>query len=252
MSDLHGLKQALEPLAADLRVIFGARLRSLIVYGTHGSSLEGHDPAAGTAALPFDPGPTLHTLALVDRLAFDDLAACARKHGEWKGRHYAVPLIMGAGEFERSLDAFPLEFAEILHHHVLVAGEDPFVRLTVQAQDLRRACEVQAKSHLVHLREAYVESSGDAAAVAALIAASARPFESLLRNIAHLQDAHVRSREDLARHAEQAMGIQAPVIHRVVGLLHPADLPPAEAIRIFPPYLEVVERLATYVDEWTR
>ena len=251
MSDSHGLKQALDPLVTDLRAIFGGRLRSLVAYGTHGSGIGGAAPD-GSAAPSFDPGPTLHTLVLVDSLTYADLAACAHRHGVWKTAHYATPLVMPLGEFERSLDAFPLEYGEILHHHVVIAGEDPFDRASVRPEDIRRACEMQAKSHLVHLREGYMETGGDPAALVGLIAASARPFESLLRNIAHLQGSHVRSREDLARHAEQAIGLHAPVIHRVIALLHPADLPPAEAVRIFPDYLAIVERLATYVDEWAQ
>ena len=50
----------------------------------------------------------------------------------------------------------------------------------------------------------------------------------------------------------QAVGIQASVVHRVIALLHPADLSPSDAARLFPSYLEAVERLAAYVDEWTR
>lgn len=249
MSNPQGLKQALDPLAVDLGAIFGGRLRSLLLYGTHGSALDG-PPAAGAASASFDPGLTLHTLVLVDSLTAADLARCAGRHEAWKGAHYATPLVMPLAEFERSLDAFPLEYGEILHHHVVIAGEDPFDRVSVKPEDVRRACEVQAKSHLLHLREGYIEAGGDPAALVGLIAASARPFESLLRHIAHLQGAHAQSREELARDAEQALGLQVPVIHRIIALLHPADLPPAEAVRIFPDYLATVERLATYVDEW--
>jgi len=260
MTDLEGLKQALASLTADLCTIFGARLRSLVVYGSHGSALDTGVPQAGAPAdaspagrlAAFDPGPTLHTLALVDRLTFDDLSACARHSADWGRRHYATPLILTAVEFERSLDAFPLEYGEILHHHAVLFGDSPFDRVRVQPEDLRRACEVQAKSHLVHLREAFIESGGKPDAVAALVAASARPFESLLRNIAHLQGAHARTRDELARHAEQAVGIPASVVHRVIALLHPADLSPSDAARLFPSYVEAVERLATYVDEWAR
>jgi hypothetical protein len=41
------------------------------------------------------------------------------------------------------------------------------------------------------------------------------------------------------------------VVARVVGLLHPNDLAPSEATRLFPAYLEASERLATFVDGWT-
>jgi hypothetical protein len=250
-----GLRQALEPLTADLRAVFGSRLRSVVVYGSHGSDGIANTATATAGAPPdaghdFDPGPTLHTLVLVDRLVTDVLTACAARAQGWHRQHLATPLLLSVTEFERSLDAFPLEYGEIIAHHVVLLGENPFEHARVAPEDVRRACEVQAKSHLVHLREAYIEAAGDASAVAALIAASARPFEALLRNIAHLQGAHARSRDDVAGHAEQVMGIAAPVVRRVIGLLHPNDLSPSDAMRLFPPYLEAVERLATFVDEW--
>ena len=53
-------------------------------------------------------------------------------------------------------------------------------------EDLRRACETQIKSHLVHLREGFIESGGRPQAIADLVAASAPAFAALLRNVARL------------------------------------------------------------------
>ena len=256
MMGTAGLRQACEPLTADLRAIFGSRLRAVLAYGSHGSEETPSQATAGAAAPPggeldFDPGPTLHTLVLVDRVLPDDLTACAARVEGWRRQHLSTPLLLSVTEFERSLDAFPLEYGEIIAHHLVLVGDNPFEHACVAAADARRACEVQAKSHLVHLREAYVEAAGNASAVATLIARSARPFEALLRNIAHLQGARARSRDDIADHAERTMGIASPVVRRVIGLLHPNDLSPSDAMRLFPPYLEAVERLATFVDEWT-
>jgi hypothetical protein len=245
------LARALEPLTADLGAIFGARLRSVVVYDTPGAGpAAGRDPGSPPDEA-FDPGPALHTLVLVDRLGAEDLEACARRAPGWRRRQIAAPLLLTVVEFERSLDAFPLEYGEIIARHVLVSGEDLVGRAKVVPEDLRRACEVQAKSHLLHLREGYLESGGEAARVAELVAASARPFEALLGHVARLQGAKARTREELAQHAAEAIGLAAPVVARVIGLLHPGDLTPSEAARLFPAYLEASERLATFVDGWT-
>ena len=87
----------------------------------------------------------------------------------WHDAGLATPLLLAAHEFGRSLDAFPLEFGAILADHVVVAGSDPFDGLRVDAADLRRACEVQARSHLLHLREGYLETRGRGDALADLI-----------------------------------------------------------------------------------
>src|SRR6185437_4991549 len=96
---------AVHTIERDLREIFGSRLASLVAYGS--------------------PGPTMHTMAIVDRLTKEDLKACAAKISGWHDAHLATPLILGTHEFENSLDAFPLEFGAILAAHTVVAGQNP-------------------------------------------------------------------------------------------------------------------------------
>ena len=69
----------------------------------------------------------------------------------------ATPLIVPADEFRRSLDAFPLEYGEIVRAHARVFGDDPFDGIPLAPEDLRRACETQVKGHLLHLREEFIE-----------------------------------------------------------------------------------------------
>src|SRR4029078_8048196 len=99
--------------------VFGARLRSLVVYGLDS---------------PANPR-LLHTLALVDRLAFDDLVKCMPSVAGWRRRSLAVPLILELEEFLRSLDVFPLEYGDIIAHHVRIAGDDPFGGARVSPAD---------------------------------------------------------------------------------------------------------------------
>ena len=70
-----------------------------------------------------------------------------------------------AREFARSLDAFPVEFGEIIDTHETLFGDDPFAGLSVAPADLRRACEGQTRSLLLHLREDYMEAAGDGRAI---------------------------------------------------------------------------------------
>src|SRR5687767_15950700 len=93
-------------LAADLQRIFGARLQCVVSY-------------AGGA------GPDgVHTLALVERLAFQDLVACAPPMGDWQKAGAAAPLLLTKEEFLRTLDVFPLEYGGIIDNHQLVFGAD--------------------------------------------------------------------------------------------------------------------------------
>ena len=79
-----------------------------------------------------------------------------------------------------------MEFGAILADHAVVSGRDPFDGLRVDAADLRRACEVQVRSHLLHLREGYIETRGRGDAIAELVADSAAPLAGLVKSVARL------------------------------------------------------------------
>ena len=224
-------------LLADLRIIFAARLRLLVVYGRH---------ASGTAPV----GLPLHTLALVDDIGVADLDGCARQARTWQADGLAVPLMIGRREFARSLDVFPLEFGAIISSHRVVFGDDPFVGLAVKDEDIRRACEIDVKGHLLHLRESYVESHGELTAVARLVEASAGALRTLAANIARLDGHPASSPSALAAHLSQALG---PVHGRTLSTvlaLGETPLAPADTARIFPDYFAAAEALAWYVDAW--
>ncbi len=209
---------AVRTLARDLDAVFGKRLQCVVAYA-RADRLSGATP----------------TLAVVDRVLPEDLAACAARVAAWHARGLDTPLILGAGEFARSLDAFPFEFGAILADHAVVVGESPFDGLRVEPGDLRRACEVQARSHLLHLREGYLETSGRSDALADLIQRSARPLAALLNNLARLPGAHVVDetlREVVSHCAGGAIG---------------AD----EARRLLPAYLGALERLTADIDRWS-
>jgi hypothetical protein len=225
-------RAALDGLAADLGRVFGSRLHSVAAYGLHA-------PAA--------PPRVIHTLALVERLAFEDLAACVPRVTDWRRRSLAVPLILEQEEFLRTLDVFPLEYGDIIAHHVLVAGTNPFATARVTPDDVRRACEHSAKSHLIHLREGFLETGGDAKAVARLIAASAAPFRALLANIARLGD---DDDVDVAATAERQIGVPAGVVREVLGAGAGTQSTITDPTALLARYVAAVERVWEYVDTW--
>ena len=133
----------------------------------------------------------------------------------------------------------------------MVSGESPFNGLNVDTADIRRACEVQARSHLLHLREGYLETEGRGDALAVLIARSAAPFAALLKSVARLQGLSTHDAAAAARHAERALDLPGGIVADVVKLANVSEISSAEATRLFPSYLDAVERLASYVDGWS-
>jgi hypothetical protein len=133
--------------------------------------------------------------------------------------------------------------------HIVVSGSNPFAGLRVDPADLRRACEVQARSHLLHLREGYLETGGRADALAVLIVDSAPAFAALLENIARLEGQEADP-SAVSRHAERVIDAPSGIIRDVVRLAGVKEISSAEAERIFPAYLDSVERLVKFVDSW--
>jgi hypothetical protein len=242
------LPDSVRALERDLRGVFGSRLRSLVMYGARAGGA-GHD--AHGHADPHAPPVAVRTLAVVEAMTVHDLRAAARQVERWHEAGLATPLLLGAHEFERSLDAFPLEFGAILADHEMVTGESPFEALTVDAADVRRACEVQARSHLVHLREGVLETRGRGDALSLLILQSAPAFSALVASLARLVGGASENPDGAARHVERTLGVPDGPIGEVVRLTRAHDLSSADAERLIAPYLDAVERIVAYVDGWS-
>ena len=192
-----------DTLAAQLMDVFGPRLKMVAAFGTESN-----------------------TCAIVESLVIADLDRCAALAPGWKRLGVEPPLLILVDELTRALDAFPLEFNEIITTRRLIAGTDLLESLSVPAEDVRRACEVQARGHLVHLREAYIEASGDQRAIAQLLSASTVPFRALLSNVARLAGTTL---DELMR-----------------------TLDVSYLTKGFPDALRAAERLVEYVDRWKK
>lgn len=232
-------RAALDGLTADLQAVFRNRLRAVCAYG-----LDNRDES------------DTHTIVFVDELSFDDLAACAPRTRGWLNRGLAVPLILPIHEFGRSLDVFPLEYGDIIAHHVVLFGDDPFTGVTVGEQDRRRGCELQAKSHLIHLREGFLETHGEPRAVARMIAASAEGFRRLLENLVTLvrpAASHPPEHHDLAEEAEALLHVSASVTRDVLAAGTtggPSTI--ADPSALLARYIDAAEDIWTFVDKWKR
>jgi hypothetical protein len=243
------IPDAVAALERDLRGIFGTRLRSLVVYGLRARAAADHRHESHAAQ--HQPGrAATHTLAVVDTLSIDDLRACTVRIEAWHDGGLATPLVLAAHEFGRSLDAFPFEFGAILADHLLVSGSDPFDGLKVDAADLCRACEVQARGHWLHLREGYLETRGRGDGLAVLIVESAPAFAALVTSVAQLETAVApRDVAAAARQIERHVSLPSTA-SEIVALAGVSEISSAEAERLFGPYLATVERLVAHIDTW--
>jgi hypothetical protein len=223
------------PLAValqDLQHIFGERLQAVVAYG---------QPGAAKASC----------LALVRAITAADLDDCAARVASWHRAGCATPLLLTKDEFTGSLDAFPIEYGEILETRRVIFGVDPFTGLTIRTEDLRRECETLVKGHLVHLRENYVECRGRQSDIGALVAEAAPAFALILRRLARLDGAPAETHADLGAFAVRRPKLDARVVGDLLAMAGPQSAG-VDAVRIYPAYLGAVEQLWAFIDGWRK
>lgn len=219
-------------LAADLQRVFEDRFVALVAYG-----------------------PT-RTVGFARTLRADDLAALAPLADRWHREGLDTPLLLTPEEFSRSLDAFPLEYEAILDRHELIAGILPFGDVRPNDADLRRACEVQAQSFLIHLRQGWVHAADHHDDQIVLLQQSAAPLRALLSNVVRLTGTSRSPQDDdaLVKAVEDRIGLPGSVLAGVLAL----DAAPDQAAHLLhapefmPAYLLAAETLWTYIDSWRR
>jgi hypothetical protein len=217
-------RRAFDRLAADLVRVLGPRFQALIATG----------PASSAA--------------FASSVTAADLEALAALAGTWRHDGLDIPLLLTPDEFTRSLDVFPLEYQTIIDRHVVITGHPPFDHARVDPDDLRRACEVQAKGHLIHLRQGWIAAAGHDEELAALVVHSAPALAALLASVARL-DAHAAAEPNAARAGARLAGLPDALIGRVLALIREPDGAPA-VVADLPAYLQATETLWTFVDTW--
>jgi hypothetical protein len=208
----------LDAFVSDLRRIFATRLESVVAY-----ALDRRDPS-----------DALHTLVLAETVVFEDLAACRSRMPEWERSGLATPLILTRHEFLRSLDVFPIEYGAIIRSHLVITGTDPFAGCTVREADLRRAVELQAKSHLIHLREGFLEAGTGEDAIGQLIAGSLPAYRTLLAHLERLNP-EVAGRQESTMRLLQELSVEDTI---------------ADQTTLLQRYIADVERIWRLVDTW--
>src|SRR5690606_39250123 len=117
----------------------------------------------------------------------------------------------------------------------------------VAREHLRRACEVQAKSHLIHLRQGWIQSGADKAGLAALLVRSAAPLRAVLGYVAELTDSGTAA-DPLAGAAVASVDVE---LARRILALEDDEHGARPLVDRLPDYLTLAEQLWSFVDTWT-
>lgn len=103
---------------------------------------------------------TVRSVLVLERVDLSLLRRLADQGVKLGKAHITAPLIMTPQYVKESLDTFPLEFLEIVQHHVTVFGEDVFADLSFSDADIRLQCERELKTILIGLRQGLLAAAG--------------------------------------------------------------------------------------------
>jgi hypothetical protein len=172
-------EQIARSMVTRLEAALDQRLVSVVLHGAvaHGDAY----PAVGHAGL-------MIVLADLETATLARLAAPVRW---WLKKDQPYPRLFSPELIRDSVDVFPLEFLDILHHHRVLAGVDPLVGIEIDDAALRLQCERELREKLMRLREGYVEAAGSKRELARLLAVSYPGFARIFRGCLHLLHAPV-------------------------------------------------------------
>jgi predicted nucleotidyltransferase len=204
MTGMGDPREAAADVSHRLAAAFGARLRSVLLYGS-------------AARGEYVPGRSdLNVLVLLDAIEPAQLAAAAPQCREVLERHGALPLLMSRGDWARASDAFAIEVADMQDAHVVLHGEDPVGELSIDASALRLQAERELRGKLIRLHTAMLLAGDDAERLGELLVAALPAVATYLRAALRLAGRGVPG--DMAgvlRDAAALVGVAAEPLLRV-------------------------------------
>ena len=167
-------QKLLQTYVKEVKAAFGDQLEGLLLYGSavRGEFLQGRS--------------NLNILLLVSSYDSAVLKQYSLLHRRWSQEQIVVPLFLTEEELRMSAAVFPLEFLEIQEQHRVLDGRDPFIGFHVKTDRLKEAVVQGLTSHIVRLRQRYVEGGGGDDATTILLTLSIASTIPLLRGVRRL------------------------------------------------------------------
>lgn len=228
----------LDQFTTRLAAAFGDALAAVVLYGSQaapGATLRGSD---------------YNVLVLTTRLGAADLAAAAPVVRAWREAGHPPPMTMTVDEWRRSADVFPIETADILARHRVLAGTLPPLEHAVRPADLRHQLEFEARGKVLQLRAGAMATAGVPGEQAALLARSASAFVTMARAVLRLVgEEPPAAAGDVVQAAARVTGFAAAPV--LVALAAKRGEVPADAGAALAAYVEAAEHLTTWLDRWS-
>jgi hypothetical protein len=231
-------KEIIPDVIADYQGVFGDDLVSILLYGS----------AAGPG---FRPGKSdINFMVVLTEAGIDHLDRAFDSVAKWRKRAVAVPLFLTETYLGSSLDVFPIEYLSFQRKYVVVYGKDVLNELVFDPELLRLQCEREIKGKLLILREAFLETSGRAKDLRAVMTRSIEAFVAVFEALLYLGgEAIPEDKRDIIRSACKTFERNEGVFERLLDVKEDRiGLSQNELLELFKDYLREVRELSKQVD----
>jgi hypothetical protein len=231
-------QMTLNQLTDQLTAIYGQELVAIALYGS---------AARGEHLANYSD---LNVLVVVERLTMDYLRKESPVARSWREAGNPPPLTLTRSEWLGSADIFPMEYADILAHHKVLAGTLPLEGVVVSSRELRLQLEHECMSKLLRLRHAVLVAGKDAAALRELLERSVSTMLVMLRGVLRLHgDDPPADSEAVCARAGERTGLDFSVVSRIVRHTRGREkFTTSEVDGVVERYLAAAGALAAYVD----
>jgi predicted nucleotidyltransferase len=232
------MAMTLDELVKQLQAAYRAQLACVVLYGSAATT----DHIKGKS--------DYNVLVLLDRIDAGTLAAASAVARAWREAGNPPPMTMTVDEWRRSADVFPMEYADILERHRVLAGAAPFDGITVSRDHLRLQLEQQVMGKLLQLRQGTLLAGTDGKRQLELISASLSTIMVLFRAVLRLKgEQPPADNSAIAERVGTLGGFDAGPFTRAVRHQRGTQkIDSAEAGALLSQYLSGVERLDAYLD----
>ena len=232
----------LEELVRQLTLVYDSGLRCIALYG---SAARGEHVAKRS---------DLNVLVIVDAITMAHLRKESAVARSWRESGNPPPLTLTLAEWRGSADIFPMEYADILAHHKVLAGALPVDGMRVDREHLRLQLEHEAMSKLLRLRHAVLGAGSDERELSELLSASAGSMMVVIRSTLRLTGEEPPADSSALLDRVEAVTGLAPehidVFRRVLGHARGTSIPRGEVSAAVEGYLDAVAALVEYVNRF--
>lgn len=227
----------LEELVRQLAQMYGAGLRSVVLYGSaaSGENVKGKSDQ--------------NVLVIVDQLDRMRLQQLAQTTRAWEDAGNPPPLTLTYAEWIRSADIFPMEYADILERHRILHGENPLGSIRVAARDLRLQVEHEAMGKLLKLRAGVMSAGTDAKQQNALMTDSLSALLVIFRAVMRLLgEVPPRDSHSVAKFVAQRASFDATPFGKVIAAREGRAIAVNDTAATLDAYVAGMEALVAYLD----